>query len=144
MKKFLLITALIGSALFANKVHGQQLVHQFTNPFFGGNTFNYQFMLSSAQAQDLIVDPATQGFDAFGRSLDPLDDFTANLNRQILSQLSRALVGNLFGGDGGLEDGIYEIGDFQIEVTSGGDGVDISIFDFSTGSETVVTIPGIN
>ena len=141
MKKILTIALIISGVFMANQVIGQQLIHQFKNPFFGGNTFNYQVMLSSAQAQDLYTDPSTEGFDVFGRSLNPLDDFAANLNRQILSQLSRALVGDIFGREGGLEDGIYEIGDYQIEVTTSGAGVNISIFDLSTGSETLVTVP---
>jgi len=144
MKRILSIVVIISGVFMTNQAIGQQLVHQFKNPFFGGNTFNYQVMLSSAQAQDLYSDPTTEGFDVFGRSLNPLDDFVSNLNRQILNQLSRALVGDVFGREGGLEDGVYEIGDYQIEVTTSGAGVNISIFDLSTGSETLVTIPTID
>ncbi len=106
----LLLTALLlsGSAsLFA-----QDFVYQPTNPAFGGNNFNYGWMLSSAQAQNGFTE-AQEDFSSRFDS-DPLEDFEQSLNRQILSQLSRQLTNNQFGEEG-LQEGQYEIGNYQIE-----------------------------
>lgn len=134
MKKilFTFLLASIGSIAMA-----QDFKYQAVNPAFGGDTFNYNWLLSQAQAQnDYSEDPNA---DPFNR--DPLADFQNDLNRQILSQLSRSLVGDLFGEDGSLNEGTYEIGDYQIEIINGLDGVNIGIYDTSTGGTTTVTVP---
>ena len=134
MKK-ILFTILI--AVIGTFAYGQDFKYQATNPAFGGDTFNYNWLLSQAQAQnDFSEDPNANPFNR-----DPLADFQNDLNRQILSQLSRSLVGDLFGDDGTLNAGTYEIGDYQIEIINGLEGVTIGIFDTSTGGTTTVTVP---
>ena len=130
---FLTYMAVSGSAL------AQDMVYEPKNPAFGGNTFNYQWLQSSATAQDKLKDPDAES-PSSGFDRDPLQDFTDNLNRQILSQLSRELISSQFGEDG-LEPGNYTIGNYQIDVTEGSDGVNIVIVDASTGNQTTVTIP---
>ena len=132
-KKFILIflISFCGCAL------AQQLVYTPNNPSFGGSPLNGSWMFSQAQAQN--------GFTAGGTSSsstqnDPLADFKDNLNRQILSQLSRNLVTSLFG-ESGLEEGRYEIGDFIIDITPGSDGITILINDLSTGGQTSIIVP---
>jgi curli production assembly/transport component CsgF len=44
-------------------------------------------------------------------------------------------------GEVGLEEGRYEFGEFIIEVTPGADGLEVHIFDVSTGGETSIIIP---
>lgn len=121
----------LGSSLF-----GQDLVYKPINPAFGGDTFNYQWLLSSAQAQDLTED--TRPNDRFERN--DLEDFSSSLNRSILSQLSRQLVSTQFGNEG-LEEGSYQIGTFQIDVSDNLEGITISIFDAASGERTEVVIP---
>ncbi|MEO0330460.1 MAG: curli production assembly/transport component CsgF [Bacteroidota bacterium] len=117
--------------------HAQDFVYRPTNPAFGGDTFNYQWLLNSATAQNSLEDPDA----ASGRQeRDPLEDFQQDLNRRLLSDLSRSLVGDQFGEEG-LEEGIFEVGIFQIEVFEGADGVSITILDTSTGDQTTVTVP---
>jgi len=115
----------------------QDLVYKPKNPAFGGETFNYQWLLNSAQVQD-----DTEDTDAIIRSSQSssLDNFSESLNRQLLSQLSRQLVGNQFG-ENGLEEGSYTIGDFQVDVTSTIEGLSITIFDSSVGEQTQIVIP---
>jgi len=91
----------------------QDLVYKPVNPAFGGETFNYQWMLSSAQVQNLIEEPEEESF-SFNRN-SSLEDFAENLNRQLLSQISRQLATSQFG-EGNLEEGSYTVGNFQIEV----------------------------
>ncbi|WKN43199.1 curli production assembly/transport component CsgF [Tunicatimonas pelagia] len=135
MKTFVfLITTLVLNVLSSQ---AQDFVYRPTNPAFGGDTFNYQWLLSSATAQNGFEDPDA----ALGRQeRDPLEDFQQDLNRRLLSDLSRSLVGDQFGEEG-LEEGVFEVGIFQIEVFEGADGVSITILDTSTGDQTTVTVP---
>lgn len=135
MKKLILL--FLTCFTFASVTVAQDFVYKPLNPAFGGDSFNYNWLLSSAEAQDNTVDPdrierATAG--------STLDNFTESLNRQLLSQLSRSLIGNNFGTDG-LEDGSYTIGNFQIEVTSNLEGVVINVFDTTKGEQTEIVIP---
>lgn len=133
MKKLILSTLIICFG-FGFCV-AQDLVYKPKNPAFGGDTFNYNWLLSSAQAQNLIENP-----DLADINESTLDDFTESLNRQLLSQLSRQLITAQFG-ENGLEDGNYTVGDFQIDVTSSIEGLVISILDTGAGEQTQVIIP---
>ena len=117
----------------------QDFVYEAKNPSFGGNTFNYQWMLSSAQAQNDIVEKEDPSI--LNAPDDPLKDFQESLNRQILSQLSRQLVTAQFGTGDTLEPGEFTIGDFQISITDVADGVSVVIIDTTTGNQTTVVIP---
>ncbi len=139
MKKILYaLLLLLTCCLFSGNVSAQDFVYQAKNPAFGGETFNYQWLQSSAQSQDKLKDPDAQTNSILDRN--PLEDFKQNLNRQILNQLSRQLVTSQFGEDA-LAPGSYTIGDYQIEVTEGGSGINIDIVDTGTGDKTTVTIP---
>lgn len=117
--------------------YSQELVFNFINPsFIGGNFYNAQWLLASAQAQNNLNESGSS--DRYTQ--DPLADFEENIKRQILSQLTRQLMADTFGEDE-LKEGKYEIGDFIIEITPGADGVNIQIFDSSTGGETTVIVP---
>lgn len=139
MKKLAFLTCLLFAGFLAIECQAQDFVYEPKNPSFGGNTFNYQWMLSSAQAQNAIEEPRVDRSSTTAR--DPLADFQESLNRQILSQLSRQLVTNQFGSGGALEAGEYVIGNFQINIADGSDGVNIVILDTATGNQTTVVIP---
>ena len=128
--------------LFLFSVHSttaQSFVYTPKNPAFGGNTFNYQWMLSSAQAQDTYKAPEIST-DRYGYSSDPAKDFAESLNRQILSRLSREIITRQFG-EGALEEGTYVLGDYQIDIGQGAGGINVTILDNSTGSTTTVSVP---
>ena len=133
MKKLILFLVV---GCFACSLQAQDMVYRAKNPAFGGETFNYNWLLSSAQTQDLTEDPAR----ALAGQSNTLNDFADDLNRQLLSQLSRELVTSQFGEDG-LEEGNYTFGDFNIDVTTGLDGLIITVFDSSIGEQTQITIP---
>lgn len=116
----------------------QDFVYEPKNPSFGGgNTFNYSWMLSSAQAQNTIEDK-TSATSAYQR--DPLKEFEQSLNQQILAQLSRQLVTSQFG-EGAVKEGTYTIGSYQLNVTPTGTGLSVQITDSGTGNQTTITIP---
>ncbi len=116
----------------------QDLVYKPVNPAFGGETFNYQWLLNSAQVQNLIEEPEDDTF-SFNRN-SSLEDFAESLNRQLLSQISRQLATSQFG-EGNLEEGFYTVGDFQIEVNNTTEGLSITILDTALGEQTQVIIP---
>ena len=122
------------------KSQAQDLVYTPKNPAFGGAYFNYQWMLSSAQSQDTYKDDDASDLYSSSFERDPIKDFQESLNRQILSQLSRQIVTNQFG-DEALENGVYLLGDYQIEIGDEGSGINISILDAKTGATTSVTVP---
>ncbi|WP_319502674.1 curli assembly protein CsgF [uncultured Draconibacterium sp.] len=129
---FLILISLSSSA--------QDFVYSPKNPAFGGNPYNYSWMLSSAEAQNTIEAPS-DGVDAYSRyGSDPASDFAESLNRQILSRLSREIVTKQFGEDA-LEEGSYVLGDYQIDIGDAGSGVNITISDNSTGATTTVEVP---
>ncbi len=134
MKKLLLLSICLFGTM--NLCFSQDFVYKPKNPAFGGDTFNYNWLLSSAQVQDLLEDP-----DAIDRSQSSsVNDFAESLNRQLLSQLSRQLVTTQFGEDG-LEDGNYTFGNFQVDVTTTIEGLVINILDTGLGEQTQVIVP---
>lgn len=113
----------------------QQFVYKPVNPAFGGDTFNYQWLLSSASAQNQFKNPTS----SFG-SLNSLDSFTESLNRQLLSQLSQKLFGDQFG-EGDLKPGNYTFGSMYIQVTQSDKGLIIKILNTATGEQSEIIIP---
>jgi curli production assembly/transport component CsgF len=131
------ITAVL--AFFSLTAFSQQLVYKPINPAFGGDTFNYQWLLSSAQAQNTLEDQGGARTAGLGTG-NVLTDFQNNLNRQILNQLSREVISNIFG-EGSLQDGEFEFGTLQINIASQTDGVNIDIVNSQDGSRTNILVP---
>ena len=136
--KTILTTIIILFFLGIGKTHGQDFTYAPKNPAFGGNPYNYSWLMSSAQAQNSIVESSSSSYS--GYNADPLKDFSESLNRQILSQLSRQIVSRQFGEDA-LSSGTYVLGDYQIEVGDQTSGLNITILDNKTGSTTTVSVP---
>lgn len=137
MKKLITASIFLLGFLYVN---AQQLVYKPINPAFGGDTFNYQWLLSSAAAQNQF-DNNTGGSSL--SNLNSLGSFTDSLNRQLLSQLSTKLFGNQFG-EGELKPGTYVFGSMYLEVTQANGGLLIKILNTSTGEQSEIVIPGQN
>lgn len=135
MRPLLTVLIAAGFVAVAPAASAQQLTYTPTNPAFGGSPLNYNWMLQSATLQN----PYEEEGGATGTST--IDSFASNLQRQILNQLSRELITNRFGDLDLSEPGTFNLGDFQIEITPGLDGVTIRLFNLLTGEETIVTIP---
>jgi len=121
------------------QVSAQQLTYKPINPAFGGDTFNYQWLLQSAEIQNQFTDPAASG--GLGDSASELDAFAEGLNRQLLSQLSRSLLSAQINLDEGLRPGTFTFGNLEVEVLESLEGLVINILDTSTGDTTTVVIP---
>ncbi|AMR29732.1 hypothetical protein A0257_11790 [Hymenobacter psoromatis] len=130
-----MLLLVLGSA--ARPAQAQRFVYTPVNPAFGGNTFNYSWLQASATAQNTTVDPASAGQNA---TANPLTQFSANLNQQVLSQLTNRLLTSQFG-QGAIKAGSYTVGTYQIQVTPGGNGVVVTVVDSGTGNQTTITIP---
>ena len=135
MKNLFFFISLLGFTF----LNAQQFVYKPINPAFGGDTFNYQWLMSSATAQNQFDNIDKTSFNL--KDLNSLNSFTDSLNRQVLSELSRKLFGNQFG-NGNLSPGTYVFGSMYLEVTQTGQGLLISILNTSTGEQSEIVIPG--
>lgn len=143
MKTLLISASLLLLSAGLNQLRAQGLVYRPNNPAFGGNTFNYQWMLSSAQAQDTHKDPTAKNassgtLNGLG-SPSSLQSFSDNLQRQLLSRLSQNILNKQFGEDG-LKEGTFTYGDMQVVITNAAEGVIIRITD-GKGGESSITVP---
>ncbi|WP_460500954.1 curli production assembly/transport component CsgF [Hymenobacter agri] len=120
----------------ASRAQAQDFVYQPKNPAFGGgNPFNYSWLQASATAQNTIPDPVRPS-----TTQDPLTQFAANLNQQVLAQLTNRLITSQFG-SGAIRPGSYTVGGYQVQVTQGTSGVVVQVTDTGTGNQTTITIP---
>jgi len=136
MKRILFVSMLLfffSQAL----IWSQDFVYSPVNPAFGGNPYNYSWLLSQASAQNDFKE-ATDPFGLLND--DPLSGFQNDLNNQVLNELSRQLYFNQFGEEG-LTEGFYEFGSYEIDVSPTSEGMQIRIIDVLTGSETTVVVP---
>ncbi len=121
----------------ATGVMAQQFSYKPTNPAFGGDTFNYNWLLSSASSQN--------GFTASteaNAAQSALDRFGTSLNQQVLSQISRALLAQQLEGAGNFsEEGSFTFGSLNVEIFESNEGLVINILDTSNGEETQVIVP---
>lgn len=128
--------------VFSWTVQSQELVYKPKNPAFGGDTFNYQWLLNSADSQNLFKDPSpTNSFE----QKSELQRFTENLNSQLLNQLSRSLFEDQFGTStgtgGGMSAGTYVFGSLSVDIYNSNSGLVVNILDITTGEQTQVIIP---
>jgi len=133
--KLILISLFLG---FCWTAKSQGFVYKPKNPAFGGESFNYQWLLSSAEAQNLITEPE----DLRDRDDESqLDEFTNGLNSQFLNRINRALLNSQISTDEDLQPGVYNFGSLNVEVYDSTDGLVVNVLDTDTGEQTQVIIP---
>lgn len=121
---------------FGANLSAQQLVYTPVNPNFGGNTFNYQWLLSSAEAQNQFQGRGS----SFNQGGSDLEEFEEGLNRQLLGQLEREIFDSQFG-DTGFEPGNFSVGDLFLEIFESPEGLVVNILDTVTGEQTQIIVP---
>lgn len=132
MKKLLLL----GFLFFGFNCYAQDLVYTPKNPAFGGNPYNSQWLLASAQAQNSFKDPNASSRE----QQTELERFTSSLNSQLLGQVSRSMFTREFGEDG-LSPGTYTFGSLALDIYESNEGLVINILDTNTGEQTQIIIP---
>lgn len=135
MKKLTLLISIAAIAI-PSLLFSQDIVYKPINPFFGGDTFNYQQLLAAANAMNDFEEEQDFGLD----QPTDLENFTANLNRQLLNSVSQDLFQQQFG-DTQLTEGTYVFGSLVVEITPGSTGLIVNILDTSTGEQTQIIIP---
>ena len=135
MIKSVIITAII-TCIGCISGFSQDLVYRPKNPAFGGDTFNYQWLLSSAESQNTFTDPNDSSRD----ERSDIERFTEGLNNQLLNQISRQLFDDQFGEDG-LTEGTFSFGSLFVEIFPSSEGLVINILDTNTGDQSQVIIP---
>lgn len=134
MKRFIFI---VSFCALGTAVNAQQFSYQARNPFFGGDTFNYQQLLSSANAQNGFTAPA----NAVEQRSD-LEQFGDQLNASILSQISRELTQQQLDAIGSItQPGSFSFGSLALDVFESPEGLVINILDTSNGEETQIVVP---
>lgn len=118
-------------------VMAQDLVYTPIDPAFGGNPYNYSWLLSSANAQNVHQGSSTSSL----YSNNPLDNFTQSLQNQILSELAQQIVLKKFGNLNLSQKGKYDLGNYIINIVPGLSGININVFDKSSGNQSTITIP---
>lgn len=107
-----------------------ELVYQPLNPSFGGSPLNGSFLLQKAQAQN--AHRATEDPKTF------VDKFKESLERNLINSITRRIA------DGELTEGVYDTGEYRIEVGFDTDGaVMVTITSNSTGATTVIKMPAV-
>lgn len=130
------VLILFGFLAYAH-CYGQQLVYTPVNPNFGGSSFNYSWLQASADAQNSFKDP--DAIDPFAEKSD-IERFTEEINRQLLSQISRNLISAQLGDDG-LQEGTFTFGSLEVEIFDSAEGLVINILDINTGETTQIIVP---
>lgn len=123
MKKLLFLAFVLGSGY----CFGQQLVYTPINSAFGGDPFNYTWLLNSANSQNQFENEGAGGLADLGA------------------------LGNLGGGDlnnpfGSSFDNIPELGtstdgNLEYEVFESTEGLVINVLDILSGEQTQIIIP---
>ncbi|HEY0922494.1 curli assembly protein CsgF [Rheinheimera pacifica] len=111
-------------------IQATELVYTPINPSFGGNALNGNFLLQKAQSQNAHT--AAKPGQSF------VDKFRDALERNIINSLTRRIA------DGELVEGVYNTGEFLVEVVTDSDGsVIVNITNLDSGEVTIITIPVI-
>jgi curli production assembly/transport component CsgF len=134
MKPYLFFICLLG---FCININAQALVYKPMNPNFGGDTFGYQQLLSSADAQNDFKEDTQTGM----QQKTQLERFKENLNNQLLNKISNSLFEDQFGGSG-ISTGTYNFGTLSVDVYPSNLGLTVDILDIETGEQTQVIVPG--
>lgn len=126
MKTTITLSTLI---FVAGTASATQMVYEPVNPSFGGNPMNGSFLLQKAQSQN--------DHQATGNERSFVQRFQEQLERNIINSITRRIA------DGDLVEGIYDTGEYTVEVTGQADGsVLVYITNNATGEVTTITMPG--
>ncbi len=131
VSKVAITAALLGVSA---PVAAQDLVHRPISPTFGGNPFNSNHILGTANAQNDTRDPRAESTST------EADIFARQLQSRLLSALSSQVVDAIFG-DNPQEQGVISFGGQTIEFFRSLSEVTLIIRNDETGEETRIVVP---
>lgn len=135
IRKFWIAAALVAWGGVASvSVRAQDLVHEPISPTFGGNPFNSNHILGTANAQNNYRDPKSTS------SSSQADIFARQLQSRLLSALSSQIVDAIFG-ENPQESGTISFGGQTITFFRSLDSVTLTITNDETGEETKIVVP---
>lgn len=134
MTKFAMAGAAALLGIIAWPLTAQDLVHEPISPTFGGNPFNSNHILGTANAQNKTKDPDAR------TSNSQADIFARQLQSRLLSALSSQIVDAIFG-ENPQESGVISFGGQTITFFRSLDSVTLIIRNDDTGEETRIVIP---
>lgn len=133
MKIIVIIASLIFFIQLTVMANSSELTFQFTNPSFGGNPLNGNFLLQQAQMQNKFKEKTAE------KSL--LEQFAPMYQAQYLS----AILDDAYQNNGGNlpDDGEYLIGGLKVHVTKNAVNkvITLVVTDPGTGQQTTFQIP---
>jgi curli production assembly/transport component CsgF len=119
-----------GLFAFASALTATELVYNPVNTSFGGSPLNGNFLLQKAQAQNAHAEPFNE--KTF------VDKFQEALERNLINSLTRRIA------DGEITEGVYDTGEFRVEVSLDTDGtVIVHITRLSSGEVTIIRMPAL-
>jgi len=130
--KYKVLVLAISLPLIMNVAQSTELVYTPINPSFGGSALNGSYLLNNANAQN---DNTAKKTDK-----DFVTRFKESLERSVLSEVTRGVA------SGDIKEGVYDTGDFRIEVIPAGGGLMLTVTNSLTGDVTVIEMPsyGVN
>jgi curli production assembly/transport component CsgF len=133
MKHCILFFMIIGMSAY---VQAQQFSYKPVNPFFGGDTFNYQQLVTSASVQNGLTAPIPPE-----EQVSELEQFGEQLNQNILNAIRSQLTQAQLEGLDFTEEGTFTFGSLNIDVFETFDGLVIDILDTNNGEVTQIIVP---
>ena len=124
-------------AVPAGFASAQDLVYEPVSPSFGGNPFNSNHLMATAEAQNDYRDPRAS---ANGLGTSQADLFVRQLQSRLLSGLSAQIADAIFG-ENPQDNGTIQFGNQTVTFTRNLDNITLEIFDSDTGETTTIVIP---
>jgi len=138
----IIITVIILST--ASLSIASELIYRPTNPSFGGDSNNGQWMLNSAENQNRFKEPAELSSQGEKGTLESFQD---SLTRQLINKLSMRIADLASQGTPLTSPLTYDLDGYQITLqdvdTGHGHAIEVLILDPSTGSSTSFQVPYI-
>ncbi|WP_396596229.1 curli assembly protein CsgF [Dokdonia sp. R86516] len=116
--------------------YAQQFSYKPINPFFGGDTFNYQQLITSATAQNSLTAPLEEV-----KEQSELEQFGKQLSQDLLNTINSQLAQQRLDNLNITEEGTFTFGNLNVEVFETFDGLVINILDTTNGEETQIIVP---
>jgi curli production assembly/transport component CsgF len=126
------LMSFIGGALLPVEASASELRYRPMNPSFGGDSFNSNHLLGTAQAQNDFEPPEEPE--------DLLGNFERTITSSLISRISFQIADQILG-ENAQESGQYTLGDTIINFQRTGNTVEVTLVDGITGQRTTLEVP---